>query len=290
MQDNTVTRTLALCADDFGLSPGIDAAILALIDQGRLTATTVMAAGPDLAATAPALAARGRRAEIGLHLTFTDLPPLGPLPKLMPEGRPPALGALIRRALTGKLDAGEIAAEVDRQVAHFKALFGRAPDFVDGHQHVHVLPGIRSALLAAFADGRLDPAHTWLRDPTPSRAAWTIAGWPRQKALVVAALATGFARAARGRGIAANAGFLGYTAFRADGSFGDVFAAQLAAAGPAALAMCHPSAATGDTPFPDPIAAARLDEMAYLASDRFAADLARHGLALDRGAWAGAGG
>lgn len=280
-----MTHTLVLCADDFGLSPGIDAAILDLIDRGRLTATTVMAAGPDLAAAAPALAARANRAEIGLHIAFTDLPPLGPLPRLMPEGRPPALGALIKAALLGQIDRIEIAAEVDRQIARFRDLFGRAPDFVDGHQHVHVLPGIRGAILAAFADGRLDPRRTWLRHPAPPARAWRVGGWPRQKALVVVALATGLRRDAARHGVAVNDGFLGYTAFRADGSFGAVIAAQLAAAGPRALAMCHPSSAAGDTPFDDPIAAARLDEFAYLGSDRFADDLRRHGLTLGRASW-----
>lgn len=280
-----MTHSLVLCADDFGLSPGIDAAILDLIDRGRLTATTVMAAGPDLAAAAPALAARADRAEIGLHIAFTDLPPLGPLPRLMPEGRPPALGALIRAALLGQLDRTEIAAEVDRQIARFRAVFGRAPDFVDGHQHVHVLPGIRGGILAAFADGRLDPRRTWLRHPAPPARAWRVGGWPRQKALVVAALATGLGRDAARHGVAVNDGFLGYTAFRADGSFGAVIAAQLAAAGPRTLAMCHPSSAAGDTPFDDPIAAARLDEFAYLGSDRFANDLRRHGLTLGRADW-----
>ncbi|MDR3497477.1 MAG: ChbG/HpnK family deacetylase, partial [Ancalomicrobiaceae bacterium] len=40
---------LQLCADDFGLSEGIDRGILALIADGRLSATSCMVAGPALA-------------------------------------------------------------------------------------------------------------------------------------------------------------------------------------------------------------------------------------------------
>jgi predicted glycoside hydrolase/deacetylase ChbG (UPF0249 family) len=284
--NNRVPTPLVLCADDFGLSPGIDAAILALVDAGRLTATTVMAAGPDLEAAAPALLERAGRAEIGLHFTLTDLPPLGSMPRLAPAGRPPALGALIRTAVAGGLDGEEIAAELGRQLDRFEAIFGRPPDFLDGHQHVHVLPGVRGAVFGAFASGRLDRRRVWLRHSAPPVAAWRIAGWPRRKALVVTALAAGLSRAAARHGVSTNDGFLGYTDFRADGSFGAVFAAQLAAArGERTLAMCHPSAATGDTPFADPIAGARRDEYAYLASERFAVDLRRHGVVLARPSW-----
>lgn len=280
-----MTTSFVLCADDFGLSAGIDAAILDLIDAGRLSATSVMVAGPDLPAAASALADRAGRAEIGLHLTFTDLPPLGSLPRLAPEGTPPALGKLIATAVTRRLDRSEIHAEVERQIARFEAIVGRAPDFIDGHQHVHVLPGIRQAVFAAFDTGRLDSRRTWLRDPAPPAHAWMIGGWPRQKAAIIAALSLGLARDAARHGVATNSGFLGYTAFRADGSFGSVFAAQLSAAATTTLAMCHPSQDVGDTPFPDPIAAARLNEYAYLASDRFAADLAARGLTLGRPGW-----
>lgn len=280
-----MTTSFVLCADDFGLSAGIDAAILDLIDSGRLSATSVMVGGPDLPAAARTLAERADRAEIGLHLTFTDLPPLGSLPRLAPEGTPPALGKLIATAVGRRLDRAEIAAEVERQIARFEALVGRAPDFIDGHQHVHVLPGIRQAVFAAFDAGRLDRRRTWLRDPTPPGQAWIIGGWPRQKAAIIAALSFGLAGDAARHGVATNQGFLGYTAFRADGSFGSVFAAQLPTATTTTLAMCHPSQDVGDTSFPDPIAAARLNEYAYLASDRFAADLAARGLTLGRPGW-----
>ena len=51
----------------------------------------------------------------------------------------------------GVLDTDEIRAEVARQLDRFEAGLGFPPDHIDGHQHVHVLPGIRRALLTEVA-------------------------------------------------------------------------------------------------------------------------------------------
>ena len=271
---------VALCADDFGLSEGIDDAILDLIRSGRLTATSVMVAGRHVEVGAPLLAALAGRADIGLHLAFTDLPALTPLPHVGRAGRTPALGELIQAALLGRLDATAVRAEVAAQIARFEALFGRKPDFIDGHQHVHVLPTVREAVFEAFASGQLDPATCWMRVPVGTTRELMRLSAGRSKALVVALLSLGLRRRAGRAVIRVNSGFRGFTDFSADGSYGDVLGAQFAGAPAGALFMCHPS-----LPGPlagDPIAAARVDEYAYLASDRFPADLARHALRLDR--------
>ena len=142
-------RTVVLCADDFGMTPGVSRAILALARAGRLSATSAMTTLPFLARFAPALGESG--IAVGLHLNLTAGPPLGPMPRLAPGGALPPLGRLMRAALAGRLPEAEAADEIARQLAAFEAAFGRPPDFVDGHQHVHVLPGVRSALLAALA-------------------------------------------------------------------------------------------------------------------------------------------
>src|SRR3546814_20193548 len=59
------------------------------------------------------------RIDIGLHLTLTRLPPLGPMPRLAPEGRLPPLGMLMRLALARRLDRAEGAAELERKFAAF---------------------------------------------------------------------------------------------------------------------------------------------------------------------------
>ncbi len=42
-----MTRRLRLIADDYGLAPGVSAAILELLDRGRLTGTSCMTGFPE---------------------------------------------------------------------------------------------------------------------------------------------------------------------------------------------------------------------------------------------------
>src|SRR5206468_3833869 len=81
-----------------------------------------------------------------------------------PSGKLPALGALVRSALLGRLPLMEIAAEIARQVDAFAQHFDRLPDHVDGHQHVHALPGIRDALLQMLVERDL-ASRLWLCHP-----------------------------------------------------------------------------------------------------------------------------
>lgn len=271
---------LILCADDFGLSPAIDDGILTLATAGRLTATGCMVAGPAFVADAARLKPFADRIDIGLHFALTDLAPLGAMPRFAPDGRAPTLGSILARALTGRLDYREIKAEIGRQVAAFRTVFGRGPDFVDGHQHVHVLPTVRRALLDGFADGTLDPAATWIRDC--SEAPWAIVrrGIEIPKALFISGLSAGLKRAANARGIRVNDGFRGITGF--DRPYRELFLAFLDGPGRRPLVMCHPAVGEGPLDANDPIAPARRREFGYLSSEAFAADLAARGLGLVR--------
>ena len=59
-----------------------------------------------------------------------------------------------------RLDPEIIRAEVIMQIAAFRDLFGRAPDFVDGHQHVQLYPQVRDGLLAAVKE---KAPEAWVR-------------------------------------------------------------------------------------------------------------------------------
>ncbi|WP_165498360.1 ChbG/HpnK family deacetylase [Siculibacillus lacustris] len=284
----TGRRDLILCADDFGLSPAVDAAILTLAAAGRLTATGCMMGGPALVADAPRLAALADRLDIGLHFALTDFPPLGAMPSFAADGTPPTLDDVLRRAFTGRLDYGEIKAEFGRQIDRFRRIFGRDPDFVDGHQHVHVLPTVRRALWAMFEEGRLDPRRTWVRDCHEPFAGAVLRGVSVPKALLISALSFGIAGGARRHGVAVNDGFRGITDFDATTPYADRFRRFLSGAGRRPLVMCHPASPDGGADPDDPIAAARRAEFAYFTSDRFAVDLTLAGVRLARFAEAGA--
>src|ERR1700681_3185991 len=68
-------RRIWLCADDYGISPAVDAAIRDLVVNGRINATSVMVAAPsfDRSAAIPlnVLNAVSSRVAVGLHVTLT---------------------------------------------------------------------------------------------------------------------------------------------------------------------------------------------------------------------------
>src|SRR3546814_6144010 len=85
------------------------------------------------------------RIDIGLHLTLTRLPPLGPMPRLAPEGRLPPLGMLMRLALERRLDRAEVAAEPERQFDAFVTATGRGSE-----EHTSELQSLMRILYAVF--------------------------------------------------------------------------------------------------------------------------------------------
>jgi predicted glycoside hydrolase/deacetylase ChbG (UPF0249 family) len=177
---------------------------------------------------------------------------------------------LLLKAHLGALPRAAIEDELQAQVAAFEDASGCRPDFIDGHQHVHHLPGVRQAVLRWAAHRQL-PVRSTARVAGPASAF---------KARVIEhsggrALARALARLS----LPHNPVLLGaYDFVQADyRSLMQAWLAQVPAAG--ALLFCHPgpaaSLATGDV-----IAAAREREAAYLGSDAFAQDLADAGVQL----------
>src|ERR1700758_2173795 len=137
-----VTR-IWLCADDYGISPGVNRAIRDLIERGRLNATSAMVVGPaigrDEVSALKAAAANSPRFAIGLHATLTA--PFRPLTmhfRPIDGGMFLPFAKLLRTGLTARLDPELVRTELLVQLASFGDLFGRAPDFVDGHQHAQL--------------------------------------------------------------------------------------------------------------------------------------------------------
>jgi hypothetical protein len=79
------------------------------------------------------------------------------------------LRSLILDAYTRRLDRRSIRAEIRLQLNAFEAALGRAPDYIDGHQHVHQLPGVRAELLDELAARYRTDQQPWLRCTVPAR-------------------------------------------------------------------------------------------------------------------------
>ncbi len=279
MGEQRQPRPIVLCADDYAIAPGVSRAILALIDAGRISATSCLTIGPAWPEHAGWLRPRDGRADIGLHLALTDFAPLGAMPRLAPAGRLPPLARLIALALARRLDAAEITGEVGRQVDRFSAEFGRPPDFIDGHQHVHQLPIVRDVVAARLK--RLPPG-AYVRVCDEPAGAILRRGVAPVRALVISLLGKGLRRRANELQIAANQRFAGVRNFDERRPYRDLFLRFIDGPGDPLLVMCHPGIVDKDLAAVDPVTAPREDEYRYLSGDAFAADLARADVTIAR--------
>jgi predicted glycoside hydrolase/deacetylase ChbG (UPF0249 family) len=257
---------IILCADDYAMTEGISRAIGELAAAQRLSATSVMVNSTHWPAAAPRLRAHRGHLSIGLHLNLTLGTPVGPMPRLTPAGTFPGPRGLVLRAFLGLLEGGEIRAEIERQLDRFEAGLQFPPDHIDAHQHIHVLPWVRGALLQAV-QRRYPTRPPLLRDPADGLAAIAARRMAVPKAMSISALALGFARAARRRGLPVNDGFAGFSDFDETVPYADELHGALLQPGRRHLVMCHPGHPDVELACLDPVVARRRMEYDAIMRD-----------------------
>jgi chitin disaccharide deacetylase len=134
---------LIVNADDFGLSEAVNHAVIEAHERGIVTSTSIMAGGAAFEHAAD-LAARCPTLDVGVHLTLTELRPVADsVPSLVgADGTfAPHATELTKRCLRGAISLADVRRELDAQIRRVLA-HGVQPTHLDGHQHVHVLPGI----------------------------------------------------------------------------------------------------------------------------------------------------
>ncbi len=179
------------------------------------------------------------------------------------------------RALARRLKPERLDAEIARQFAAFRAAFGRAPDFVDGHQHIHLFPQIGEALLRVVRQAA--PA-AWLRQC--GRPAAAHKGFADPKGFILDALSKRFRRLAAAHGARTNPAFAGTYSFRPGADYARLFAGFLDGLPDGGVVMCHPGHVDGALRRLDPVTELREREYAYFAGADFARLLDRRGYAL----------
>jgi len=260
-------KKIVLCADDYGQSAAISAGIAQLVEQRRLSAVSCMTEAPFWNSADNALPPR-HDIDIGLHFNLTH-----PFAGQTPPARP--LARQLRDALLGRLDTRVLERALHSQLDRFEAVLGRAPDFVDGHQHVHVFPQVRGCLLSVL-EARYSAAKPWLRAVDPALE-WRNGVF---KLGILKMLGAGFGAAARRRGFAMNRRFAGIYSLQPQADFAALMQHWLDQSQDGTLIMCHPGLAADDPA--DEIAATRPLELALLGSERFGAMLARANVELAR--------
>lgn len=255
---------IIICADDFAQSPEIDTAIVHLIENNRLSATSCMVNSPHWVSSAKLLTTEIRqKAHIGLHLDFTQFG----------YRYPHAILTLL--SLIRCLPKLAIQQSIEQQLNQFEAVLGTPPDYVDGHQHVHQLPQIRQLLLSVLKQ-RYDKQLPWIRVAKPHVASGI-------KGLIIKMLgANAIEQEAKQNGFRCSALLLGVYDF--SGSVEDYkkrlidWAFQAKDAVGASVLMCHPAVRVLDKTALkeevtvkqiDPIYPARLNEFNVLNSEFF---------------------
>jgi predicted glycoside hydrolase/deacetylase ChbG (UPF0249 family) len=254
-------KRLTLCADDFAQSPAISAGILRLVEAGRLQAVSCLTESPHWKVGANELLAVGSDCAIGLHFNLT-----------LPFGQTAhRISTLLALASARAISCDWVRRRFDEQWEAFVRATGRFPDFVDGHQHVHVFPGIREVVVE------------WLHDFVPSCRVRSLSPPPGltnapPKERCLARIARPLPRLLAEAGLSTNRFFAGFRPYRDGADFGETFRRWLAVCPDSTLIMCHPGLAANNPS--DPIACCRPGEFGYLASDAFLTDVSEAGAAL----------
>ena len=173
-------RRLIINADDFGLTAGINRAIVEAHTQGVVTSTSLMANVPAFE-NAVQQAKMSPNLSVGCHVILVDGSPI--LSRLQvstliaPQSTNgtrfrESLGRFAANALLGRLDAGQIEAEAKAQIRKVQSA-GITVSHVDTHKHTHMFPAaLRPFLRAAKACGInavRNPFTPWLPISTPPR-------------------------------------------------------------------------------------------------------------------------
>ncbi len=272
-------RHIWLCADDYGISHSVNAAIRDLVLQGRINATSVMVVAPTFkrseARALSILNAATQRAAIGLHLTLTG--PFGPLSDSyspLRDGEFLPLLPTLRAAMLRMLHPDQIAIEVAAQIKAFEAAFDRPPDFIDGHQHVHLFPQIRDAVLSV-AKERVP--HAWIRQCGRFSS---VARLGDRKAWLLDYLSRSFRKRARKLGLKVNPAFAGTYDFNSNPDFSALFPSFLDGLPEGSVVMCHPGHVDDELQRLDPLTTLREAEYKYFSGETFPNVLATRGISL----------
>jgi hopanoid biosynthesis associated protein HpnK len=207
---------LIATADDFGLTAGVNRAIIELHRAGVLTSASLIA---KAAATDEAVEAARATPALGLgcHVVLVNGKPVLPPREISTlvdprEGRfHPTLGEFLKRLFTGRIGSSEIEAEVAAQIMLLQYK-GVVFTHVDTHKHVHMFPAVlRPVLRAAKAAGIRAVRNPF--EPAWSRRATHGAPWLRRAEVsLLRRLEPGFRRIVAEEGFMTTDGAIGVLA------------------------------------------------------------------------------
>lgn len=265
---NSSFKKIILCADDFGLNEEISQGILKLVRLKRLSAVSCMVNRSDFANHARDLLPLKHQVQTGLHFTLTEGPFLS-----IPGRAAFTLNELLIKTHLRFINPELIAKEFNAQLDRYIQVMNSAPDFIDGHQHVHQFPMVRDLILNIYQH-RFPEKKICIRATSPA----TTCSSYRFKTTILA-FTGGYSLSGqlKKHAIPHNSFFSGVYDFNPDVDYRALFRQWLSLSPSNTLIMCHPGE-QGNTP--DVIAAARAQELDYFLSDAFLSDCNEFSVAL----------
>lgn len=163
---------LIVNADDFGLTSGVNRAIVELHHAGVLTSATLMARAAatdeaiEIARSTPSLG-------VGCHVVLVDGKPISPdLATLAPGGDFfPTLGSFLKKLFSASIRAEEIEREARCQITHLQQR-GVQLTHIDTHKHTHMFPGVLRPVLRAARSCGIRVVRN------PFEPAWSVSATP----------------------------------------------------------------------------------------------------------------
>ena len=149
-------RQLIVNADDFGLTSGVNRAIVETHRDGIVSSTTLMANGAAFNEAVEAARALPNLS-VGCHVVLADGAPVsspGAVDTLLairsaePEKFFASLSAFAARATLGGFDREQLVTEITAQIRKIQAT-GLEVTHLDSHKHAHIFPEILTAMLRA---------------------------------------------------------------------------------------------------------------------------------------------
>lgn len=270
-------KRIVLCADDYGQGAAVSQGIIALIQQGRLAATSCLVNSPHWQEHAKWLAPFQQNMDIGLHFNLTEGKALSEPFRAAYGERLFSLPRLMVMAFSHRLDPQVIAAECHAQLDCFLAATGHLPHFIDGHQHVQQFPVIREVVIHVYQT-RLQAKKAYIRLVNEKIGLMNLLRDFKKLVIVLSgtrALASLLAK----HEIPHNSSFAGIYSFAKAKHYAQLFPRFLAHIQDKGMIMCHPGLCSLAE---DAIAQARYHEYQYLMSEQFEEDCERNGVVMER--------
>lgn len=129
-------KRIYVTADDFGVSPRANRNILYLISLGKINRVGIMVNGSISPKEIEALIRSGVKLDIHLdvlHEFHNDR-------KNFRNGTFLRTLEFVVKIITGKISSKKVSVDWNNQIKKFREIFGKNPDGMNSHEHVHLFP------------------------------------------------------------------------------------------------------------------------------------------------------